>query len=79
MSEKFSNKSIVLGMKERAGRIETRVIPDTKTATLRPIVLESVKKGATVSTDETGAYNLLKGDGYIYGAVRSFAQGMGLD
>jgi hypothetical protein len=38
MSEKFSNKSIILGMKEPGGRIETRVIPDTKTATLRPIV-----------------------------------------
>jgi transposase len=37
MSEKFSNKSIILGMKERGGRIETRVIPDTKTATLRPL------------------------------------------
>ena len=45
MSEKFSNKAIILGMKERGGRIETRVIPDTKTATLRPIVLESVKRG----------------------------------
>jgi transposase-like protein len=69
MSEKFSNKSIILGMKERGGRIETRVIPDTKTATLRPIVLNSVEKGSKVSTDELAAYSLLKSDGYDHGAV----------
>jgi transposase len=69
MSEKFSNKAIILGMKERGGRIETRVIPDTRTATLRPIVLDSVERGSTVSTDELAAYNLLKGDGYAHGAV----------
>jgi transposase len=69
MSEKFSNKSIILGMKERGGRIETRVIPDTKTATLRPIVLSSVEKGSIVSTDELAAYSLLKNDGYVHGAV----------
>ncbi len=69
MSEKMSNKAIILGMKERGGRIETRIVPDVKTATLRPVVLESVQKGATVSTDELAAYSLLKGDGYFHGAV----------
>ena len=69
MSEKMSNKSIIMGMKERGGRVETKVIPDVKTATMRPIVLESVEKGSTVSTDELSAYNLLKKDGYIHGAV----------
>ncbi len=63
------NKSIIMGMKERGGRVETKVIPDVKTATLRPIVLESVEKGAIISTDELAAYNLLKNDGYIHGAV----------
>jgi len=69
MSEKMSNKAIILGMKERGGRIETRIVPDVKTATLPPVVLESVQKGATVSTDELAAYSLLKGDGYFHGAV----------
>jgi transposase-like protein len=62
-------KTIIMGMKERGGRIETRIIPDTKTATMRPIVLESVEKGSIVSTDELAAYNLLKNDGYVHGAV----------
>jgi transposase len=62
-------KTIIMGMKERGGRMETRIIPNVKTATLRPIVLESVEKGSTVSTDEMPGYNLLKGDGYVHGAV----------
>jgi transposase-like protein/ribosomal protein L37AE/L43A len=79
MSEKMENKSIIMGMKERGGRVETKVIPDVKTATLRPIVLESVEKGSTVSTDELAAYNLLKRDGYIHGAVDHSRKEMGLD
>jgi transposase len=62
-------KTIIMGMKERGGRIETKIIPNVQTATLRPIVLESVEKGSTVSTDEMAGYNLLKGDGYFHGAV----------
>ena len=63
------NKTIIMGMKERGGRIETKVIPDVKMATLRGVVLEHVEKGSTVSTDELAGYNLLKGDGYVHGAV----------
>ena len=63
------NKSIILGMKERGGRIETAIIPNVKTATLRGEVLKHVEKASTVSTDELSAYNLLKGDGYVHGAV----------
>jgi transposase len=69
MAEKMDNKTIIMGMKERGGRIETQIIPDVKTSTLRPIVIKSVEKGATISTDELSAYSLLKGDGYFHGAV----------
>ena len=62
-------KTIIMGMKERGGRIETKIIPNVQTATLRPIVLDSVEKGSTVSTDELAAYKLLKSDGYVHGAV----------
>ena len=68
-SAKMSNKTIVMGMKERGGRIETRIVPDVRTASLRPVVLETVEKGATVSTDELAATAYSKGDGYIHGAV----------
>ncbi len=30
-----ANKTIIMGMKERGGRIETKIIPNVKTATLR--------------------------------------------
>ncbi len=63
-----SNKSIVMGMKERGGRIETK-LSRRKNGNASANVLESVEKGSTVSTDELSAYNLLKGDGYIHGAV----------
>ncbi len=63
------NKSIIMGMKERGGRIETVVIPDVKLNTLRGVVLDNVEKGSTVSTDELAGYNLLKRDGYVHGRV----------
>lgn len=69
MSEKMDNKSIIMGMKECSGRIETRIIPDTRKDTLRGVLLDSVEKGSTVSTDELSGYNLLKGDGCVHGAV----------
>ena len=65
------------GHERAGGRIETKIIPNVKTATLRRVVLDSVEKGATVSTDELSAYNLLKGDGYVHGAV-DHSRGNGL-
>ena len=62
-------KTIVMGLKQRGGRIETRVIPNVKTKTLRPIVSEVVEKGSIVSTDESQSYLLLKDAGYKHGAV----------
>ncbi len=69
MSEKMDNKAIIIAMKERGGWVETKFIPDVKTAALRGVVLEHIEKGSIVSTDELSAYNLRKGDGYIHGAV----------
>lgn len=62
-------KTIILGMKERAGRVETKIIPNVRMVTLRGVVLDHVEKGSIVSTDELSAYNLLKRDGYVHGAV----------
>jgi len=62
-------KTIIVGMKEREGRVETKIVPDVKKVTLRGVVLGHVEKGSIVSTDELSSYNLLKGDGYIHGTV----------
>ena len=63
-------KTIVLGMVERGGRIQTKVIPDVRKTTLRNAVLENVEPGSTVSTDELMSYGLLTDDGYLHGVVK---------
>jgi len=67
-------KTIVMGLKERGGRMNTVVIPNVRRDTLRSIVLNSVEKGATVSMDELYSYNLLDGDGYKHGMVKHGAK-----
>ena len=65
-----SNKTIVMGLKERGGRMETKVIPNIKTATLKGVVTATVEPGATVSTDELMSYGLLTDSGYKHGQVK---------
>jgi transposase len=63
------NKTVILGLKQRGGRMHAETIKNTKTDSLRNPILRMVEKGSTVSTDEHRAYSLLKRDGYIHGAV----------
>jgi transposase-like protein len=67
-------KTIVMGMKERGGRIAAQVIPDVRMPTLRGVVLENVEPGSVVSTDELMSYGLLTGDGFIHGSVKHGAK-----
>jgi len=69
-----AGKTIVMGLKERGGKLSTEVIPNVKKETLRGVVLNNVEKGATVSTDELMSYGLLEGDGYEHGAVKHGAK-----
>jgi transposase len=64
-----SSKTCVVALMERGGRMVARVVPDAKTVSLRPIVLETVEPGTTVSTDELRSYGLLTKDGYRHGRV----------
>lgn len=64
------NKTIVMGLVERGGRMAAEVIPNVKKETLRGVVLRNVEPGSTVSTDELTSYGLLTGDGYRHGTVR---------
>jgi transposase-like protein len=65
-----AGKTIVMGLKERGGRMETVIIPDVKTNTLKSVVHDTVKIGSTVSTDELVSYGLLEGSGYKHGQVK---------
>ena len=67
-------KTIVFGMKERGGRIETEIVPNVRTKTLREATLRNVEPGSTVSTDELMSYGLLNADGYKHGQVRHGAK-----
>lgn len=69
-----AGKTIIMGLKERDGRIITRVIENIKTATLRGVVLENVEPGSIVSTDELMSYGLLTKEGYRHGAVKHGAK-----
>ena len=63
-------KTIVMGFKERGGRLVAQIIPDVKMKTLRAETLVQVERGAVISTDELLSYGLLKRDGYTHVAVR---------
>lgn len=67
-------KTIVMGLKERDGRLTTEVIPNVKKDTLQAVVRANVQPGAIVSTDELYSYGLLEGDGYKHGAVKHGAK-----
>ena len=63
------NKTIVMGLAERGGRMAAEVIPNVKKDTLRGVVLRTVEPGSTVSTDELVSYGLLSSDGFQHGTV----------
>lgn len=64
-----SGKTAVIGLVERRGRVYARPVTATDNATLQAVVRERVAKGATVCTDEFGAYSGLETD-YIHGTIR---------
>ena len=63
------NKTIVMGLKQRGGRMVTEIIPDVSAATLKKVVLENVQPKTIVSTDEATGYGLLTGYDYQHGTV----------
>jgi transposase len=69
-----SGKTIVMGMKERGGRIATEIIPNVRMNSLRQAMNRHVERGTTVSTDELFSYDLLTWDGYEHGRVNHTAK-----
>ena len=56
MGQSFRDKTIVMGILERGGRIRIQVIPDRQKETLQQIVRQHVATGAALFTDEMGGY-----------------------
>jgi transposase len=66
---KDSTKTAVFGMAERGedgkhGRVAVKVVPDTSSRSLFPIVKEKVLPASMVYTDEYGVYTTLQHHGY---------------
>jgi hypothetical protein len=57
------DKTPVLGLLSRDSEVVVKVVDDVSSATIQPIMVENVKKGSNVHTDEWNAY---KGLGKIY-------------
>ena len=49
-------KTVVFGMVERGGDVMTRIVPNARKVTLERHILDNIKTGATVSTDELTSY-----------------------
>jgi transposase len=59
ISMKRADKSIVLGMVERGGRIRAEVIPFSGAGDIRPRVLDNVKAGSTLYSDGWMVYRTM--------------------
>lgn len=63
------NKALVFGMVQSDGKLITRVVPDTKRATLYPHIEANVIKGSTIHSDEYTVYRTLPWRGYEHAVV----------
>jgi len=62
-------KTIVFGMMERDGKVMTKIVPDARTKTLQPIILNNVQAGSEIQSDEWFAYRGLDKKGYSHETV----------
>ncbi len=63
------NKTAVVGVAERKGKVKVVAVHDTKSKTVLPIVESTIEKGSRVHTDEYPVYNRLARMGYSHGKV----------
>jgi transposase len=63
------NKTIVMGMLERGGRVTTQIVPNVKRASLWPVIEANVAKGTTISTDQLKSYGSIAVKGYRHMTV----------
>ena len=64
-----AGKTVVFGMLERDGDVMANVVPNVRKHTLQPIVVENVKLGSTIHTDELRSYAGLGRAGYRHETV----------
>jgi len=64
-----ANKTVVLGIVERKGKMKGMVVPDVKAKTLIPSIEDNVVKSSVVYTDDLQSYNGLEKIGYEHKSV----------
>jgi transposase-like protein len=62
-------RSLLLGMRERGGKVRAFIIKDTRRSTLLPAIMENVTKGSIVYTDQLGSYHGLKFEDYVHQVI----------
>lgn len=60
-----ADKTPVVGVMQRGGKIRTQVVADTKAESLHPFIVNSVKAGSIVITDEWRSYQGLDGFSHV--------------
>lgn len=65
----YKNKAIVFGMKERGGKVVTKLIPVRQNHLLLNPIKETVRKDAVIISDELSAYMKLPKYGYEHHSV----------
>lgn len=63
------NKTPVVGMVERGGKLEVRAVENVKRTTIMPMVVDNIEKGSQIYTDEFVVYDTLPGMGYKHDTV----------
>ena len=66
-------KTVVMGILERDGEVFTKVVPSAGRKSLIPPIIERLKAGTRISTDEWGPYRILKQFGYDHETVNHSA------
>lgn len=67
-------KTTVFGVVERGGDVIARVVPNRREFTLVPHILEHVRRGSRIATDELLSYSKLPEEGYHHGTVNHSAK-----
>jgi transposase len=69
-----SNKTVVFAMLDReSGEVISRVVPNSKARTLKPIIAANVRKGTRIHSDEWSGYRRLDKWGYEHSTVNHAA------
>jgi transposase-like protein len=71
------NKTAVMGMKQRDGRVIAHVVPDTKRHTIHENIHEHVEQGSTLYTDKLLSYLGLEGpyDHKVIDHIKGYVDG----